>query len=1087
MPIEQLLTFGPYRLDAQNGQLWRGKRLVRLTGKAMGVLQYLAERPGQLVTKEELFTAVWPRVVVSEEALTKRIHELRRALREDAKQPKYVATVHRRGFRWIAPLHATPLVVSRQQAEDEKQKAKGKKQKGRITLDPQSLAPNTQSLAPPLVGREQEMAELQAKLEDASAGRGRLMLLAGEPGIGKTRTAEELAGYARSRNMYVAIGRCYEGEGAPPFWPWVQIVRAYLADHDQELLRAAMGVGAAVIAQVLPDVRDYLPDLSVPPILEPQPARFRFFDSFTMFLKNAAKMQPLVLILDDLHWADSLSLLLLQFLARELSNACLLVIGTYRDGELAPEHPLTHALGELARVPGSQSLSLRCLTASEVSRFIELTITHAPSPSLVSAVFQKTGGNPFFVTEVVHTLVREGRLGQGEGFSAEDLPLPQRVRVAVSHRLGTLSEPCRRALTAASAIGGDFDLTVLESLEMHSSSALAGERLLKTLNEAAAAHFVVPESCGIGRYRFAHALVREALYETLSADQRVRLHRQIGETVEQLSGRDTASSPATNAEQGPSIHSEQFLTTLAYHFFQAAPGGDVGKAMAYAIRAGERATATFAYEEAARHYERALQLLALQHSDETQRCELVLALGEAHRKAGKIAAAKDAFRLAANLARTLRSSEKDKGAATLLARAALGFATGFGGVTVTGGIEDTFVIDLLEEAVRAVGEEESPLQAQVLGRLAVELYWSHEPKRRATLSRQAVEVARRCGDTGALAYALNAQHVVLREPGNVEERLAIASDIMRLAGEIGDKELTLRGHMWRLTDLLELGDLQTADGEIVPFAQRAEELRQPSYLWFLATWRATRAWLKGRFTEAEQWAAEALAIGQRAQDPDAAQCFIVQIFALRSGVKGFHDIKMPVQDLAERYTALPAWRSSLALAYAGFGAKEEARHEFEQFAVHHFTNIPRNADWMITMTNLVQVCSILHDVPSAETLYQLLLPYAERCVVVKPALVCLGPVTRFLGLLATILTRWDEAEAHFVSALQRCAQMDARPLIAQTQQHYAGMLLARKRPSDREQALAVLDQALALAQDIGMDELANRILARKNKVLNLAS
>ncbi len=302
-----------------------------------------------------------------------------------------------------------------------------------------------------------------------------------------------------------------------------------------------------------------------------------------------------------------------------------------------------------------------------------------------------------------------------------------------------------------------------------------------------------------------------------------------------------------------------------------------------------------------------------------------------------------------------------------------------------------------------------------------------------------------------------------------------------LAIEVGDKELALRGHLWCLTDLLELGEVQTADREIAVYAQRAEELRQPFYLWFLATWNATRAWLRGHFAEAERLAREALQIGQRAQDPDAAQCFTVQIFGMHTGFKGLHDIELPVQEHTEQYAALPAWRSGLALVYAGVGAKEEARREFEQLTVNDFASIPQNTNWLITMTNLAQVCTILRDVPRAATLYQLLLPYAARCVVVGPALVYLGFVSRFLGLLAMTLAHWDEAEAHFISALQRNKQTGAKPLIATTQQQYAVMLLARKQPGDWEQAMELLEQALATAQELGMDDLEKRVLAIRTR------
>lgn len=228
------------------------------------------------------------------------------------------------------------------------------------------------------VGREREMAELQRSLDDAVSGRGRLVLLVGEPGIGKTRTANELADYARLRNARVLIGRCYEGEGAPPYWPWVQILRSYMRDCDAATLQLLMGVGASDIAQVMEEVRLRLPDLPVAPTIAPEQARFRFFDSFTSFLKEAARAQPLVLVLDDLHAADAPSLLLLQFLARELQDARMVIVGTCRDVDLGPQHVLTQTLGELARAPWSHSLMLQRLTRQDVAQFIALVTEQTP-------------------------------------------------------------------------------------------------------------------------------------------------------------------------------------------------------------------------------------------------------------------------------------------------------------------------------------------------------------------------------------------------------------------------------------------------------------------------------------------------------------------------------------------------------------------------------------------------------------------------------------------------------------------------------------------------------------------------------------
>jgi predicted ATPase len=370
---------------------------------------------------------------------------------------------------------------------------------------------------------------------------------------------------------------------------------------------------------VIGEVREKLPDLPVPPALESQQARFRFFDSFTTFLKNAARNQPLLLILDDLHAADTPSLLLLQFLARELQDAHLLVIGTYRDVEMGPQHPLAQTLGELAREYHSHSLLLHGLNEQEVARFIELSAGFVPSETVVTAVQRQTEGNPFFVTEVVHLLASaDDRSAVTNPQSAIPVVIPLRVREAIGRRLLELSEECRNLLTIAAVIGREFNLNVLEAVEGRVNLGRTGERLLARLDEAVAARLLIVVPQGVGRYVFSHALIRETLYQMLSTTQRVRLHRQVGEVLEHLYG----------------AHLEPHLAELAYHFFLAAPGGEVDKAITYAVQAGgERATTLLAYEEAVGHYERALQVLELKGPDEVHRGELLLALGDAQQLA----------------------------------------------------------------------------------------------------------------------------------------------------------------------------------------------------------------------------------------------------------------------------------------------------------------------------------------------------------------------------------------------------------------------------------------------------------------------
>jgi class 3 adenylate cyclase len=899
------------------------------------------------------------------------------------------------------------------------------------------------------VGREKEMDELRAGLEDALSGRGRLLMLVGEPGIGKTRTSEEFATYSGLRNAQVLWGRCYEGEGAPAYWPWVQVVRSYVHDRDPKELMSEMGPGAADIAQVVSEVKERLPGLPEPPALEPEQARFRLFDSITTFLKNASNRQPIVLILDDLHWADKPSLLLLQFLARELRGVRLMVLATYRDVELRREHPLADTLGELAREGLSQRILLRGLTERDVSRFIEITAGVSPPEALVEAVYRETEGNPFFFNEVVRLLVADGRLERPEEVKSWSVTIPQGVREVVGRRLNHLSKECNGVLTAASVIGREFGLDALERV-----SDVSGDRLLEVLEEAVGARVVAEVPRAVGRYSFTHALIRETLYEELGTTRRVRLHRQIGEVLEILH----------------SDNVEPHLPQLAHHFSESAQGGDVDKAIDYATRAGERATALLAYEEAAGHYEMALQALEVKDKpDEVQRCELLLSMGEALNSAGDRDRAKETLQRAADVARKL-------GAAERLARAALGFAGLWGEV----GTLDEVVVSVLEEALGALGEADSALRARLLGRLAGELFFSDAVERRASLSQQAVEIARRVGDQVALVHALRARYWFVWGPKSIDERLAIPTEMLRLADEVGDRGIALEAHHFRLFNLLTLGDIEGVDADIEAYARLAEDLRQPLYLWMTMLFRAMRALLDGRFEEGERLAQQALAIGQRAQGQTAVTWFGTQTNVLRMEQGRVRELEAGTRSLVEQYPGAPIIRCALAFIYSEMGREAEARAEFERLAANDFADLPQDyADWLPSISLLGYVCAFLDDGRRAATLYDLLLPYAGQNVVVGPAISCLGSASLSLGQLAATMERWEEAARHFEDALEMNARMGARPRVARTQHDYAHMLLARDEPGDRQKALELLAQALDTAQELGMKALVERALALK--------
>ena len=598
-----------------------------------------------------------------------------------------------------------------------------------------------------------------------------------------------------------------------------------------------------------------------------------------------------------------------------------------------------------------------------------------------------------------------------------------------------------------------------------------------------AARIIAEVPPAVGRYSFTHALIRETLYAELSPARRVRFHRQIGGVLESLYG--------TMPEPHPSTSAGQALAELAYHFFQAAHGGsEVDKAVSYATQAGARAMAMLAYEAAASQYERALRALSLHASlDEWQAGELLLALGEAHRKAGDVTQAQEVFLRAAELARQLRARAATPHAAMLLARAAVGFGGDWSGRF---GICDRRLVELLESALDALEASDSVVRVRVMSQLAMALVVSHHQERGVVLSQHAVEMARRLHDRTALAVALHSRHWLLWARGSLEERLAVATEIVRLADAEGDHELVFHGRVWRLIDLLESGEMTMLDEELAAFAQLTVALRQPFYQWWVAVFQAMLASLAGRFGEAEHLAHRAAGLGQRVQDHTSVQSVLfTQLWIIRQEqgrVQELQALQPGGTYFATQYATAPGWQVTPAFLASVLGQEAEARREFEVLAADDFVGLGWDASWLSGIMMLSQVCVFLGDVRRAAILYTLLHPYAGRNVVSGRSLkACYGPVSYYLGLLATLLAQWDEAEQHFNDALALNAKTGARPWEAHTQHDYAGMLLARRHPGDQAKAQALLALALATAQDLGMTGLQAQVHRLQSPVPEAAS
>ncbi|MFQ6029543.1 MAG: AAA family ATPase, partial [Dehalococcoidia bacterium] len=400
------------------------------------------------------------------------------------------------------------------------------------------------------IGRQREMGELRAALEHAMSGGGRLVILSGAPGIGKTRTAQELSHIASAAGAQVFWGNCYEGEGAPPYWPWIQIIRAYLRGHDATLVSADMGSGATDIAEIVPEVGVAIPDLEAPPSLEPERARFRLFDSVASFLKRAAEHQAIVIVLDNLHRADQPSLLLLEFLAQEIADSRMLVLGTYRDVEVNVRHPLSRSLGELTRQLSFQQLPLLGLGEAEVADFIAYTFGFASPPSLVQAAYAKTEGNPLFMGEVMRLFLQEGLTEeQARGQVSWNIRIPISVQEAIGARLERLSGQCHQVLTTASVIGREFGLDLLEKLMDRAFK----DQLHEVLEEALDTRVIEEHPVAVGRYQFTHVLVRDTLVSQQSRTTVARMHGSIGSAMEELYESEI----------------EPHAAELAHHFVQA--------------------------------------------------------------------------------------------------------------------------------------------------------------------------------------------------------------------------------------------------------------------------------------------------------------------------------------------------------------------------------------------------------------------------------------------------------------------------------------------------------------------------------------
>jgi len=704
--------------------------------------------------------------------------------------------------------------------------------------------PGRLAVAPQLgfVGRDSECETLRQAWKAVRAGERRVVLLSGEAGLGKTCISTEFAREAFEAGDLVLYGRC-DNEISSPYRPWVEAFTHYVTHAGTGNIGALGTEMLADLAAIVPGLRDRTPIGSLRRPSGGDGDQYALYAAVSAMPVHLAQIQPIVLVLDDLHWADRGTLHLLKHVVAQIRAGRLFVVGKYRDTDIGVDDPLTATLAALRRETSVERVDLDRLSDTEILSMLETVARHrmdADGVQLAHALRDETSGNPFFVGEMLRHLAENGVIAQradGRWVATVDLAavgLPQSVREVIGARVRHLGDDAHRVLSAAAVAGRDFDVSVAAA-----ASDLDAEMVLEVLESALTAGLVAEVPGATDRFTFTHALVQHTLYQDLRSSRRVRLHRKIAEAIEGLVGENT----------------DDRVDELATHWFAATRPAEIDKAIAYGIRAGDRAMAARSPDNAAHWYRQTLDLIA--EHDSPVRCDLMVRLGDALRQAGD-AEHRDVLLAAADMAQHL-------GAGDLLVRSALANNRGWHSRP---GVADMERIEVLEVALAAESQD-SPSRASLLAWLAVEYSSAGDEllERRLALADEAVAVARRVGDPATLAEVLDAGVFATWIPERLDERLAWSEEAVRLADTVGDPVLDYWASARRELVALETQDRATFDTCRARQIALVARLGQPVMRWRTTNIEATRLFLDGNLEGAETLATEALELGSRVANP----------------------------------------------------------------------------------------------------------------------------------------------------------------------------------------------------------------------------
>jgi DNA-binding SARP family transcriptional activator/HPt (histidine-containing phosphotransfer) domain-containing protein len=850
---------------------------------------------------------------------------------------------------------------------------------------PASLAA---ALTHPLAGRTAELDHLQRAWRSATRAQVQAVFLAGEPGIGKTRLLGEAATIAHDAGGFVLYGRCEEDPGLP-YLPFAEALGMHLEQTEPERLRALLSGIGAHLCLLVPQLRHRVVGLPDPPRTDPASARYLMFEALVHILAEISAEAPVMLAVDDLHWADRPTLLLMRHLLRTQRRLPLLLLGSFRDTEPDRAEPVLPHLAGLMRVPGVRLLDVGGLDGASMGALVRSLTGDDGDPAWVGSLARDTAGNPLFAIHLI------------ESGSRDDLP--RDLGALVGQRVDGLPGPVVEILECAAVLGRDFDLDVLAHM-----AGSGPEPVLDALDLAERVRLVVAGERA-GRYAFVHAVVRSALRDRMARGRRMRLHLRAALALE-----------SARAGEDPTR-----LAELAHHFGRAAALGGAPRAAAYAHRAGDQARAGLAYEQAALWYQRGLDALDGQPTtDVAARCDLQAALGDALHRAGDPRQRSLLLEAAAS-ARAL-------GDPIRLARAALalepmGYYTEFGRV-------DDEVVALLEEAQSQLPADEVALRARLLAVLALELAWVDSGDRSAAAGRQALRLARTCGDPPTLAHVL-IRHALTAAagPDHVEERLAGAGELIALGQQLPDVEATLRGHHQRFDALMELGDIAGADVELERADRLASQVPAPLHRAYVTFCRAGRALFGGQLDDAEKLIGDAYEQRRAggAGETAAIAIYATQLHLLRLEQGRLAELELPMMALVESQPSIVGWQIGLLHLYAETSRPEHAREGFARLAGDEFRSVRRDPVWLGLMTMLADVAARLGHGPGAAVLARHLAPYTGRNAWIGS--VGYGPVDRALGVLAAATGDPPTARRHLAVAAAQCRRWGAPTWLARVQ------------------------------------------------------